>query len=785
MKRASIIVLVMLSFLGCSKKDELDNLKKEIEFKLSKDVVNLANIQGSATINVTSAGDWHAVVENGAEWISLTPSSGKGNGPIRISVSKNTLDETRKGKVKVTQDIAGTTLSKELEVNQLGADPDILIEYAQDEIPFEGGELVVNVTANIDWDVAIDTATKWIKIKPEAITKVEAKVSAVTKQCTLIISPNADVKRSAKVLIRAKGGYVLNRTVQITQKESVAFLSVPQDEFIIPYRYETLSIPVDLGQYATKYTISADQDWVTWDEKASTSKLIVLKVKENNLSDLPRTVNINIKNVTLNAKVAVFQYGKPNPRIGDDISSAVLAFPGAAGGGRFTTGGRGGIVYRVTNLKDYAKGQAVVPGSLRYGLDMNVPRVIVFDVSGTIELTRTLGVVQPNVSILGQTAPGDGITLKNYQLEIGENVNNVIVRFIRCRTGDAKSDHEDDGISGRWFKDGIIDHVSSSWSVDETMSFYGVKNFTTQWSIAAESLNESQHAKGAHGYGGMFSGDNSSMHHILMMHHGSRNPRISDIADTPPTISNDYRGYFDVRNNVYYNWSADGQGAYGGKNCTFNLVKSYYKAGPATGNKAFRILSSDPSARIFADGNYATANASIVNDNWTTGIWNEFFHTLNPTEAQKQAMKKTEAFPFGKVTTHSPADAYQRVAEYAGASLRRDAVDKRYINEMLTGTTTYKGSISTNPKPGLIDKVSDTNGYPELKSLPAWPDTDGDGIPDIWEDAYGLNKNSAADAKTFTLDNMSRYSNLEVYLHNLVQHIVYNQNLGGTPQEKK
>lgn len=175
----------------------------------------------------------------------------------------------------------------------------------------------------------------------------------------------------------------------------------------------------------------------------------------------------------------------------------------------------------------------------------------------------------------------------------------------------------------------------------------------------------------------------------------------------------------------------------------------------------------------------------MVNDNWTNGIWNEFFHTLNPTEAEKQAMKKTEAFPFGKVTTHTPADAYQRVADYAGASLRRDAVDKRYISELLSGTATYTGSLSTTPKLGIIDKVSDTDGYPVLKSLPAWPDTDADGIPDVWEEAYGLNKNSANDAKTYTLDNLSRYTNLEVYFHNLVQHIVYNQNLGGTQQEKK
>ncbi|GAB6009766.1 BACON domain-containing protein [Dysgonomonas reticulitermitis] len=781
MKKILIIIISGILFFSCSDNDAVNNVESAKEFALSKETVNLANIEGSGTISVISGGSWTATVESGADWISLSPSSGNGDSPIRIMVTDNTNGDTRKGKIKVSQSLNGSTTSKELEVNQLGANPDILIEYSKDILPFQGGEILVSITSNTEWEVSIDEGYNWIT----AEGKENVKAAFITEECKLIIAPNLDVKRTGKVVIRSKEGYVINRIVEITQEESVAFLSLQQDEFIVPFRCETLTIPIDLGEYATKYSISTEEDWITWDEEASTSTQVVLKLNDNDQSDFPRTANVKITNVTLSETVTLFQYGKPNPRIGDDISVSPLAFPGAEGGGRFTTGGRGGIVYRVTNLNDYAKNEASIPGSLRYGLDLAEPKIIVFDVSGTIELKRKLGIVQPNVSIIGQTAPGDGITLKNYQLEIGSNIDNVLIRFIRCRTGDEKSDHEDDGISGRWFKQAIIDHVSSSWCVDECVSFYGVKDFTVQWTIGSESLNESQHEKGAHGYGGIWSGANASFHHMLLAHHGSRVPRIADLDANGPSIANDYHGYFDVRNNVYYNWSGDGQGAYGGANATFNLVNSYYKAGPATNSKASRILSSDPTARIFAEGNHTTANPDTFNDNWTYGIWNEFFHTLNPTEAEKQAMKMNEPFPFDKTTTHSAEDAYFRVSEYAGASLRRDAVDKRIINELLTATTTYRGSISSNPKPGIIDKVTDTNGYPVLKSLPAPTDTDRDGIPDIWEDAYGLDKNNASDANSYNLDNLGRYSNLEIYFHNLIQHIVYYQNQNGVLKEKK
>ncbi len=243
---------------------------------------------------------------------------------------------------------------------------------------------------------------------------------------------------------------------------------------------------------------------------------------------------------------------------------AIPAFPGAQGHGAAATGGRGGAVYFVTNLNDSG------PGSLRDALNHNTPRTIIFRVSGTIHLNSNLDVKYPNVTIAGQTAPGDGICIANGSLYAG--YNNVIIRYIRCRLGDQWPDGTEnddaDATSGRYGNTIILDHVSASWSVDETFSYYANNNFTAQWCLITESLRYSHHKKGPHGYGGIWGGTNSSWHHNLLAHHSSRNPRIEgDLANN-----------VDLRNNVLYNWGYNS--CYGGEKATVNIVNCYYKYGP-------------------------------------------------------------------------------------------------------------------------------------------------------------------------------------------------------------
>ena len=257
----------------------------------------------------------------------------------------------------------------------------------------------------------------------------------------------------------------------------------------------------------------------------------------------------------------------------------LLAFPTAEGYGKFTKGGRGGVVIEVTNLND--KG----PGSLRAAVEAKEPRTVVFRVSGTIELASPITIKNPFITIAGQTAPGDGICLKNYPLNIG--ADNVIIRYLRVRLGNG-SGQDYDAVSGRFVKHIIVDHVSATWSVDETMSIYHCDSVTVQWCIIAESMFNSTHIKGAHGFGGIWGSNYGTYHHNLIAHNSSRNPRMASGS-----------GYMDYRNNVLYNWGYNS--LYGGENqqagdprfsfSKFNIVNNYYKPGPATqpGDVSYRI----------------------------------------------------------------------------------------------------------------------------------------------------------------------------------------------------
>lgn len=434
-------------------------------------------------------------------------------------------------------------------------------------------------------------------------------------------------------------------------------------------------------------------------------------------------------------------------------SAQQLAFPGAEGFGRYTTGGRGGIVYEVTNLTDAGE------GSLRYGIDLTGPRTIVFRVSGAIRLTKNLSIKKGDLTIAGQTAPGDGICLRDYSVFI--DADNVIIRYMRFRMGDT-TENEGDAIWGRRRSNIILDHCSMSWSTDECASFYDNKNFTLQWCILSESLRVSIHEKGTHGYGGIWGGQKASFHHNLLAHHDSRNPRFCGSRYTNrPDLE-----MVDFRNNVVYNWG--GNSGYGGEGGSYNMVNNYYKPGPATSTSTqTRIFAPNPDnggnaqpagvwGVFHVRGNYMNSSMAVTSDNWL-GI-----HP-NPSTKDKEEIKAVAEFDKGEIITSPAINAFDDVMAYAGASIKRDTIDKRIISETINGTFTYTGSNgSTN---GLIDTQSDVGGWPFYYAEAAPADSDQDGMPDDWETANSLNPGDDSDRNTTGEDG---YTMLETYLNSLV-----------------
>ena len=541
------------------------------------------------------------------------------------------------------------------------------------------------------------------------------------------------------------------------------------------------------------------------------------------------------------------------------------SFPGAEGFGAITTGGRGGKVYHVTNLDDSGE------GSFRWACSQNGPRTIVFDVSGTIHLKSQLKLNRGDVTIAGQTAPGDGICVADYPFVI--SAPNVIIRFMRFRLGNEalKSNptaHEGDGLGGMDGQRIMIDHCSVSWSIDECLSVYGSKNITVQWCMVTQSLVNSGHSKGTHGYGGNWGGAGASYHHNLLAHHGSRTPRLGP----RPGTQLDER--MDLRNNVIYNYA--GEGCYGGEAMTVNIVNNYYKPGPATDaigstkqkrmakpgirtfdycikadhlktacsnyNKAtghnmttcklkadkadigYLTFSGDPDftdenqyeidienlciyvgdatvkiptndwgktlhkwGSYYIEGNVNSKHADVSADNWTLGLFKQIdtgskvdYH--NATEEELHAFVPME---FAAVTTHSAEDAYERVLKYAGASLSRDEYDEMMVSDTRDGAASC---IVSGIGKGLINSQDDityadgSTGFPALNSLEAKADTDGDGMPDEWESANGLNPNDPEDGPAIAENG---YTNLENYLNGLVAHIMEGGNEGGVMLEGK
>ena len=502
----------------------------------------------------------------------------------------------------------------------------------------------------------------------------------------------------------------------------------------------------------------------------------------------------------------------------DAQDHSVPAFPGAEGHGRYVTGGRGGEVRHVTNLENTGE------GSFRTAVSGDQPKIVVFDVAGVIPLLADV-TIGANTTIAGQTAPYPGITLRYRTLRVKDN---VIMRYIRVRRGEEKD--KNDGADAIWDRNrtGImLDHCSFSWSIDEVASFYDNNNFTMQWCTIAESLNNAGHGKGAHGYGGIWGGKLASFHHNLIAHTSNRSPRFNGARYGWTGYTNNYfydeyqwenpaqAENVDFRNCVMYNNKGDCYGGPGGGQ--INIVNNYYKDGPAS-SKAKQITkvtvstssNSDDghpeyygmTSRYYIHGNTSEDNKGGVTENrdwdgvnydggtftidgerWSKDVENMYGdaveHKDNTNGEPCVRIKMDEPGPEGEVTTHAAAEAFEKVLAYAGASFYRDEVDARYMEEARTGTATYTGS-KTHAK-GLIDVVADVNGYTEA-NFPTGAraegfDTDGDGMPDEWETANGLDPNDPEDGNLYTLDTEKGwYTNVEVYLNAIVESMMKAQN---------
>lgn len=525
------------------------------------------------------------------------------------------------------------------------------------------------------------------------------------------------------------------------------------------------------------------------------------------------------------------------------------AFPGAEGYGRYTTGGRGGKVYHVTTLEDNNQ-----PGSFRWACNQAGARTIVFDVSGNIHLNSELNLRNGNVTIAGQTAPGDGICVTDYPFSI--KADNVIIRFMRFRLGNKNVTLNGadgwDGLGSLDQKNIIVDHCSVSWSIDECLSFSGTHNTTVQWCIVSQSLVNSGHSKGGHGYGGNWGGEYGSYHHNLLAHHTSRAPRLG------PRPSTQLNEVMDMRNNVMFNYS--GESCYGGEGMNVNIVNNYYKPGPGNkysgkaketriasvgirtvdycldkktiasaynramgtsitdkdlegafakgkayiyvSGKAYEISDDNkitvdgksvaitwnayhPALHLagsyYVDGNNNYNVSSLNSNNWDLGVYNQLSRWENcpdnvSWENMKQNIKREAPITYIYTTTHSAIDAYNNVLAYAGASLRRDALDEMVINDAKnnvansgTGSGLDRGFINIPEDVKYPAGVELDGVLPVLKSVAAPADTDGDGIPDAWETANGLDPNDASDGAKASA---SGYTNLELYMNSLVQEIM-------------
>ena len=664
------------------------------------------------------------------------------------------------------------------------ASNDIILNASSFDVGYQGGDFSL---------VAVSSIRPTISNVPSWITISSGAYSNNTISYTLSVAKNTQIAIREADLVITSGN--ITKTVKVTQG--------PQDGIQVSPKRIEVEAKASYGHIVTvnasnKPTLSNVPNWITVSEGNYLNYCVQFSIDiGENLSENTRSATITFSIDGFTESLSIIQEPKKaDPRElynlfkipSNEEDRVARAFPGAEGGGMYVTGGRGGKVYHVTSLNDNT-----VAGTLRYGIEKESrPLTIVFDVAGIIELQKALKITTGNLTIAGQTAPGDGICLKNYNFRI--HASNVIVRYIRCRMGDEKQT-EDDAMNlytgDNDLRDVIIDHCSLSWSTDECGSFYGMTNFSLQWCILSESLRNSIHGKGKHSYGGIWGGTNATFHHNLLAHNDSRNPRLDH--DYVSTL----KGPVSLINNVIYNWGDNS--TYGGESANdenifkrYNVINNYYKPGPATESGKVRFI--DPWAKECSNCSSKTGSSTIVpghfylagnvmhgDDGKTLDNWTGTTASTSLIAVIKSSQAFTSDGGASRISLQKASKAFVEVLDYSGASFRRDAVDTRIVKETQSGTYTYNGSNgSTN---GFIDTQSDVGGWPSYRAssneLSNNNDTDRDGIPDWFEVSFGLNKNDASDASKIELDLYGRYTNLEMYLHYLVRDLIANQNEGG------
>lgn len=378
------------------------------------------------------------------------------------------------------------------------------------------------------------------------------------------------------------------------------------------------------------------------------------------------------------------------------------AFPGAEGFGAETIGGRGGRILTVTNLNDSG------PGSFRAAVETPGPRIVLFRVTGIIDLKSQLKLREPYITIAGQSAPGYGICLRGAEFSI--ETHDVIVRFLRSRPGDILGKEMDAiNIVGN-SHDVILDHCSASWSVDESLSpSGGLSNITVQWCLIGESLNKSVHSKGPHGYGSLVRAVGGvSLHHNLWVKNTARNPRLGDNYGKPPFPT------FDVRNNVMYGWGGTCSGMTG-DDLSANYVANYLKPGAESSQQAPIVLTKTAHVKYYLDGNIVE-NRPLTKEAMFT-----------PTEVDGRKLFELVEKPFAapRITQTTARQAYNDVLSWVGAYLpKRDSVDERILAEVRAG------------RGHLINSQTEVGGWPAFPPAVLQPDKDANGIPDAWEKAH-------------------------------------------------